>query len=162
MLTKCRNKHRWPYIPIPIFRVSNLLTPTSLLFRPFLQPFRFLSSSCPITTFLLRKCFPRPYKHTPEPEAKSQNLLMPEGKASPRKLSKDKGSILRVWRAAWFPTAKAPSQKLSKQHRNYLKSVQGYSMSLFPAGLNPGVSFHNHSLSLEGLQISGVRPSPGI
>jgi len=29
---------------------------------------------------------------------------MPEGKARSRKLSKNKGSILRVWRAAWFPT----------------------------------------------------------
>jgi len=66
-----------------------------------------LSASCPITTFLLRKCFPRPYKHTPEPEAshaRVRSLSMPEGKAHPRQLSKDKGSILRVWREAWFPT----------------------------------------------------------
>jgi len=74
------------------------LTPKRSFFSGL--PYSF-SASCPIATFLLRKYFPRPYKHTPEPEAES---LIPEGKGHPRKLSKDKGSILRVWRAAWFPT----------------------------------------------------------
>jgi len=43
------------------------------------------------------------------PHARARSLLMPEGKARPRKLSKDKGSILRVWRAAWFPTLPSPT-----------------------------------------------------
>jgi len=38
------------------------------------------------------------------PHTRVRSLLMPGGKARPRKLSKDKGSILRVWRAALFPT----------------------------------------------------------
>ena len=55
MLTKCRNKHRWPYILIPISHPP-----------PFFSGLSYsLSASCPIATFLLRKCFPRPYKHTP-------------------------------------------------------------------------------------------------
>jgi len=45
------------------------------------------------------------------PHARVRSLLMPEGKARSRKLSKDKGSILRVWRAAWFPTKSLPHSR---------------------------------------------------
>jgi len=40
------------------------------------------------------------------PNTRSNPKPKPEGKARPRKLCKDKGSILRVWRAPWFPTCR--------------------------------------------------------
>ena len=93
MQTKCRNKHRWPYILIPIFRVSNLLAsfPPPVASRHSYLGNAFLEHTNTRTNL-------KP------PHARARSLLLPEGKARPRKLSKDKGSILRVWWAAWFPT----------------------------------------------------------
>jgi len=110
MLTKCRNKHHC--IQPPLFFPTLMYEQTPLFIHPHthfpgVKPFRFRSSSCLIPTFLLRKCFPDRTNTRPNPkppDARVRSLLMPEGKARSRKLSKDKGSILRGWRAAWFPT----------------------------------------------------------
>ena len=53
-----------------------------------------------------------------------------------------------------IPEAKAHSQNLSEQW-SYHESMPS-SMSRFPTGLNLGVLFHNHKLSLESVQISVV------
>jgi len=58
-----------------------------------------------------------------------------------------------------MPKAKVRSQTLSELQKSYHQSMPS-SMSWFPTGLNLGVSFHNHTLSLESWQISAGGPGP--
>jgi len=121
MLTKCRYKHHC--IQPPLFVPTLMYEQTPLFIHPHthfpgVKPSHTHLPSFPafLTDFpppvrsrhsYLGNAFPDRTNTRPNPKpphARVRSLLMPEGKARPRKLSKDKGSILRVWRAAWFPT----------------------------------------------------------